>query len=109
MDLLEREPCFAELAKWLDTATQQGGGVVLLSGEAGIGKTVLLREFVCAPAVRPAARSKEPICAGHPYFWPALVSCAGTPAPLRIHSAPGSAVKSASSASTKAVAVTMPN
>jgi DNA-binding CsgD family transcriptional regulator len=45
MDLLEREPCFADLAKWLGMAGQHGGGVVLLSGEAGIGKTVLLREF----------------------------------------------------------------
>lgn len=45
MDLLEREPCFADLGKWLGTATQHGGCVVLLSSEAGIGKTVLLREF----------------------------------------------------------------
>jgi DNA-binding CsgD family transcriptional regulator/tetratricopeptide (TPR) repeat protein len=45
MELLEREACFADLAKWLGTAVQHGGGVVLLSGEAGIGKTVLLREF----------------------------------------------------------------
>lgn len=45
MDLLEREQCFADLAKWLGMATQSGGCVVLLSGEAGIGKTVLLREF----------------------------------------------------------------
>src|SRR5580658_2358512 len=45
MDLLEREACFADLAKWLGTAVQHGGGVVLLSGEAGIGKTALLREF----------------------------------------------------------------
>lgn len=45
MDLLEREQCFADLAKWLGTANQQGGCIVLLSGEAGIGKTVLLREF----------------------------------------------------------------
>ena len=45
MDLLEREHCFADLAKWLCTATQQAGCVVLLSGEAGIGKTALLREF----------------------------------------------------------------
>jgi DNA-binding CsgD family transcriptional regulator/tetratricopeptide (TPR) repeat protein len=45
MDLLEREACFADLAKWLGTAVEQSGGVVLLSGEAGIGKTVLLREF----------------------------------------------------------------
>jgi DNA-binding CsgD family transcriptional regulator/tetratricopeptide (TPR) repeat protein len=45
MDLLERETCFADLAKWLGAAVQHGGGVVLLSGEAGIGKTSLLREF----------------------------------------------------------------
>jgi len=45
VDLLEREPCFADLARWLGTAGQHGGCVVLLSGEAGIGKTVLLREF----------------------------------------------------------------
>lgn len=46
MNLLEREPSLAALAEWLGTATQQAGSVVLLSGEAGIGKTVLLREFV---------------------------------------------------------------
>ena len=45
MGLLEREQCLADLAKWLGTATQHGGCVVLLSGEAGIGKTALLREF----------------------------------------------------------------
>lgn len=45
MDLLEREPCLVDLAKWLGMATQHGGGVVLLSGEAGVGKTVLLQEF----------------------------------------------------------------
>jgi len=45
VDLLEREPCFADLARWLGTASQHGGCVLLLSGEAGIGKTVLLREF----------------------------------------------------------------
>jgi ATP/maltotriose-dependent transcriptional regulator MalT len=45
MDLLEREQCFADLAKWLDTAVQRGGSIVLLGGEAGIGKTALLQEF----------------------------------------------------------------
>jgi DNA-binding CsgD family transcriptional regulator len=45
MGLLEREQCFADLAKWLGTAIQQGGCIVLLSGEAGIGKSALLREF----------------------------------------------------------------
>jgi DNA-binding CsgD family transcriptional regulator/tetratricopeptide (TPR) repeat protein len=45
MDLLERETCFADLARWLDAATQRAGCVVLLSGEAGIGKTALLMEL----------------------------------------------------------------
>lgn len=45
MDLLERETCFADLANWLGMASQHGGCVALLSGEAGVGKTALLREF----------------------------------------------------------------
>jgi DNA-binding CsgD family transcriptional regulator/tetratricopeptide (TPR) repeat protein len=45
MELLERDACFADLAHWLGAAVGHGGGVVLLSGEAGIGKTCLLREF----------------------------------------------------------------
>lgn len=45
MNLLEREPCLADLGKWLDTAVERAGCTVLLAGEAGIGKTVLLREF----------------------------------------------------------------
>jgi DNA-binding CsgD family transcriptional regulator len=45
MDLLERERCLADLAEWLASCGQQGGCIVLLAGEAGIGKTVLLEEF----------------------------------------------------------------
>ncbi|HMK86207.1 MAG TPA: AAA family ATPase, partial [Steroidobacteraceae bacterium] len=45
MELLEREHCFADLAKWLDAALQRGGCITLLCGEAGIGKTALLQEF----------------------------------------------------------------
>lgn len=45
MALLERKQCLADLAGWLATSGEQGGCVVLLSGEAGIGKTALLREF----------------------------------------------------------------
>ena len=45
MDLLEREPCLADLEKWLGTAVECAGCVALLAGEAGIGKTALLREF----------------------------------------------------------------
>src|SRR5437879_1556655 len=45
MELLEREQCLAELAKWLGAAVRDGGCIALLSGEAGIGKTALLQEF----------------------------------------------------------------
>jgi DNA-binding CsgD family transcriptional regulator len=45
VELLEREQCLAELSEWLHAATERGGCVALVAGEAGIGKTVLLREF----------------------------------------------------------------
>jgi len=45
MHLLERDACLGNLAKWLAMAVERAGCVVLLAGEAGIGKTVLLREF----------------------------------------------------------------
>jgi DNA-binding CsgD family transcriptional regulator/tetratricopeptide (TPR) repeat protein len=47
MELLERDGCLADLAEWRIAALEHGGSVVLVGGEAGIGKTALLREF-CA-------------------------------------------------------------
>jgi DNA-binding CsgD family transcriptional regulator/tetratricopeptide (TPR) repeat protein len=47
MELLEREGCLADLLKWLGAASEGAGCVVLVGGEAGIGKTVLLEEL-CA-------------------------------------------------------------
>jgi len=47
MELLEREGCLADLLQWLGAACAGAGCVVLLGGEAGIGKTVLLEEL-CA-------------------------------------------------------------
>ncbi|MFL6601758.1 MAG: helix-turn-helix transcriptional regulator [Steroidobacteraceae bacterium] len=44
MPLLEREQCFAELAQWV-SATDRGGCIGLVCGEAGIGKTSLVQEF----------------------------------------------------------------
>jgi DNA-binding CsgD family transcriptional regulator len=44
MQLLEREHCLADLTGWLASAGS-GGSVVLVSGEAGIGKTSLLHEL----------------------------------------------------------------
>jgi DNA-binding CsgD family transcriptional regulator len=45
MELLEREQCLADLTAWFAGALQHGGCTVLVTGEAGIGKTALLQEF----------------------------------------------------------------
>lgn len=45
MPLLEREHCLADLTTWLHTAVRANGCMVLVAGEAGIGKTALLQEF----------------------------------------------------------------
>lgn len=42
MELLEREHCLQLLGQWLDGATQQAGVIVLVSGEAGVGKSALI-------------------------------------------------------------------
>ena len=46
MDLLERDHCFDQLSEFLRTATTGNGRTVLISGEAGIGKTALVEQFV---------------------------------------------------------------
>jgi DNA-binding CsgD family transcriptional regulator/tetratricopeptide (TPR) repeat protein len=45
MDLLERDQALAELGAWFETVAAGTGCVGIVSGEAGIGKTVLLQEF----------------------------------------------------------------
>ena len=55
MDLLERDHCFNQLAELLRTAATGNGRTVLISGEAGIGKTALVERFVnqhCSAARR---------------------------------------------------------
>ena len=42
--LADREQSLADLTQWL-SAADRGGAIVLVSGEAGIGRTSLLREF----------------------------------------------------------------
>lgn len=55
MDLLERDHCFTQLSALLHLATTGHGRTVLISGEAGIGKTALVEQFVsqhCGAATR---------------------------------------------------------
>ena len=46
MNLLERDYCFDQLSELLQSATAGNGRTVLISGEAGIGKTALVEQFV---------------------------------------------------------------
>jgi DNA-binding CsgD family transcriptional regulator/tetratricopeptide (TPR) repeat protein len=48
MELLERDEALADLAAALSRARGGGGGVALVSGEAGIGKTSLVRAFTAS-------------------------------------------------------------
>ncbi len=45
MELLEREKFLVDLAAWAGSAAKHGGSIALVAGEAGIGKTALLRKF----------------------------------------------------------------
>ena len=44
MRLIERESQLAALRQYADEASQGSGRLVLISGEAGVGKSVLLEE-----------------------------------------------------------------
>src|SRR5215468_8080220 len=46
MLLLERDKQLAQLTRWHEASETHGGCVVLITGEAGIGKTAMVSEFV---------------------------------------------------------------
>jgi predicted ATPase len=46
MLLLERDKQLALLARWHEGVGTRGGCIVLVTGEAGIGKTALVSEFL---------------------------------------------------------------
>src|SRR4051812_12033345 len=68
-ELLERSHELAELARWFETSQDAGsGGAVLIIGEAGVGKTALLRAFrdVHAPEARFLWGASDPLFTPRP-------------------------------------------
>ena len=53
LTLLEREPALDALADRAECGRRQQGRTVLVSGEAGIGKTSLLKRFAASQRARP--------------------------------------------------------
>lgn len=71
--VIGRERELGELARRLDTvAATRSGGLVLIGGEAGIGKTTLLDAVIALARDRglPAHVGRSPAAAGAPAFWP---------------------------------------
>ncbi|MGN6795822.1 MAG: ATP-binding protein [Streptosporangiaceae bacterium] len=74
MSLVERSSALADLRKWNDEVRDGHGRLVLISGEAGIGKTSLLKEFAASqPEARHGVRPR--------LLWSACDTLA-TPRPL---------------------------
>ncbi len=68
MLFLERDPCLQSLSQWHAETAYAGGSVVLITGEAGIGKTSLVREFLrrCGSAVRVLWGACDPLSTPQP-------------------------------------------
>lgn len=67
MRLLERESYLRSLESWLDRAALGSGCIALVSGEAGIGKTSLVQQFVSeqsAPGKAPFGRGRRVLWGG---------------------------------------------
>ena len=59
MELLERDHELQALAVALGEATAGEGRIVLVSGEAGIGKTSFVDRFIVPPFAVPAVQAHE--------------------------------------------------
>jgi ATP/maltotriose-dependent transcriptional regulator MalT len=68
MLLLERDQQLLSLTRWHEATATNGGCVVLVTGEAGIGKTALVREFVRhrGTAIRALWGACDPLSTPHP-------------------------------------------
>src|SRR5215469_2746151 len=68
MLLLERDKQLALLARWHDATATRGGCITLVTGEAGIGKTALVSEFIRrrGPAIRALWGSCDPLSTPQP-------------------------------------------
>jgi DNA-binding CsgD family transcriptional regulator len=68
MLLLERDSQLSTLARWHDSTLTGGGCVVLVTGEAGIGKSTLVHEFVRrrGNSVRPLWGACDPLSTPQP-------------------------------------------
>jgi DNA-binding CsgD family transcriptional regulator len=68
MLLLERDKQLAQLTRWYEATKARGGCVVLVTGEAGIGKTATVSEFVrrCGSEVRVLWGACDPLSTPQP-------------------------------------------
>ncbi|HKF96882.1 MAG TPA: AAA family ATPase, partial [Steroidobacteraceae bacterium] len=68
MLLLERDKQLAQLTRWHEASESRGGCVVLITGEAGIGKTALVSEFIRrrAAAIRALWGACDPLSTPQP-------------------------------------------
>src|SRR5690349_4143046 len=68
MELLERAEALGELTRWVGEARAGDGRLVLVEGEAGVGKTSLLAQFTAGmrPVVRLLWTACDPLSTPRP-------------------------------------------
>lgn len=68
MLLVERDKQLAQLTRWHEASAGRAGSVVLVTGEAGIGKTAVVSEFIrrCGAAIRVLWGTCDPLSTPQP-------------------------------------------